>query len=175
MRHLLLWCRRGAILVGALSLTVLAAPAFAQGAAPAGPASLPAPLGDPWAVVILAAAGAFIRPLTALLTERSRDGGPIGVALGILAAALTAGGAAISDLGGTGSSVSSIALAFGLAFVGSAAANAKVWGGRAVDWIHDRTDAWLTTLFGAAPDPAPAPKAGARKQPAAKASGARKR
>lgn len=105
------------------------------------------------AFLILTAAGALIRPVTAWLTTAAADKGPVGIVLGIVLAGVTAGGAYLSDLGGAGT-LQGFGLAFAAAFIGSAAANAKVWGGKAVDWIHDKTDQWLHDHLGI-PEPTP--------------------
>jgi hypothetical protein len=103
---------------------------------------------DPWTLVILSAAGALIRPVTAWLTTASADDGPLGAFLGVVLAGVTAGGAAITGLGDVGADPGTVFTAFALAFTAAAVANANLWAGRAVAWIHEKTDDFIRSIFG---------------------------
>jgi hypothetical protein len=98
---------------------------------------------DTTTALVVLLAGLAIRPITAFLTKESADKGPLGIIAGIVLSALTAGGAALADVGDIGKDWKTVVAAVVATGLAAGAAASQIWSGKAVDWIHEKTDDWL--------------------------------
>lgn len=105
--------------------------------------------------LIVLGAGFLIRPVTAFLTTQAADSGFLGGLAGIGLAALTAGGAALADVDDIGDDWKSIVAVTLTTALTAFLATGQIWGGKAVDWIHAKTDGMLGGAKASATTPAP--------------------
>lgn len=131
----------GVLMLAAFGLLfLLAGPAGAQGPNPETVTGLQV---DTVTVVVLALAGAAIRPFTAFLLSAQADGGIFGIIAGLALAGVTTAGAALTDVGNIAHDWKTVVAAFLTTVIAAGAATAQAWSGKVVDWIHTKTDAWL--------------------------------
>lgn len=105
---------------------------------------------DTLTALVVLGAGALIRPVTAFLTKAQADTGPVGIICGVVLAGVTTAGAALADVGNIATDWKNVVVAFGATIVTAGAAAAQTWAGKAVEWIHAKTDAWITSFLGKA-------------------------
>lgn len=99
---------------------------------------------------VVLGAGFLIRPATAFLTKEAADKSFLGGLAGIGLAALTAGGAALADVGNVGDNWKNVLVVTASTALTAALATGQIWAGKAVDWIHATTDHWFTSFLGKA-------------------------
>ena len=98
---------------------------------------------DVTTALIVLGAGALIRPTTAFLLKEQADGGPLGVVAGIVLSGVTAAGAAVADVGDIATDWKNVVAAGLATAIAAGGAAATVWQGKAVEWLHKKTDQLL--------------------------------